>query len=122
MMITGLTPLVPHINAGKLRVLAVGSAKRLAIMPNVPTVAETVKGFQATQWYGVAVPAQTPRETVAALNSALHKAMSGADVKERLAAGGADPLTSTPEAFGAHIRGEIARWAPVVKAVGAEAQ
>ncbi|HEX2828620.1 MAG TPA: tripartite tricarboxylate transporter substrate binding protein [Burkholderiales bacterium] len=122
MMITGLTPLVPHINAGKLRVLAVGSAKRLAIMPDVPTVGETVKGFQATQWYGVAVPAQTPRETVAALNSALHKALSGADVKERLAAGGADPLTSTPEAFGAYIRSEIARWAPVVKAVGAQAQ
>jgi tripartite-type tricarboxylate transporter receptor subunit TctC len=122
MMITGLTPLVPHIKAGKLRVLAVGSARRLAIMPDVPTVGETVRGFQATQWYGIAVPAQTPRETVAALNTALHKAMSGADVKERLAAGGADPLLSTPEAFGAHIRSEIARWAPVVRAVGAQGE
>jgi tripartite-type tricarboxylate transporter receptor subunit TctC len=122
MMVTGLTPLVPHINAGKLRVLAVGSANRLAIMPNVPTVGETVKGFQATQWYGIAVPSQTPRDVVAALNAALHKAMGGADVKERLAAGGAEPLTSTPEAFGAHIRTEIARWAPVVKAVGARGE
>jgi tripartite-type tricarboxylate transporter receptor subunit TctC len=122
MMLTGLTPLVPHIKAGRLRVLAVGSSKRLPIMPNVPTVGETVKGFQATQWYGIAVPAQTPPDTITALNAALNKAMSGSDVKERLAAGGADPLTSTPEAFAAHIRSEIARWAPVVKAVAVESQ
>ena len=120
MMLTGLTPLMPHIEAGKLRVLAVGSDKRLIILPNVPTVGETVKGFQATQWYGIAVPAQTPREVVMALNAALQKAMSGSDVKERLAAGGADPLTSTPEAFGAHIRSEIVRWTPVIKAVGVD--
>jgi tripartite-type tricarboxylate transporter receptor subunit TctC len=120
MMITGLTPLMQHINAGKLRVLAVGSAKRLPILPQVPTVEETVKGFQATQWYGIAVPAQTPRDVVITLNAAIGKAMSGADVKERLTADGADPLTSTPEAFGAYIRSEIVRWAPVVKAVGVE--
>ncbi|MCE9640668.1 MAG: tripartite tricarboxylate transporter substrate binding protein [Betaproteobacteria bacterium] len=120
MMLTGLTPLMPHIEAGKLRVLAVGSEKRLAIMPGVPTVGETVTGFQATQWYGIAVPAQTPRDVVMTLNAALQKAMSGNDVKERLAAGGADPLTSTPEAFGAYIKSEIVRWAPVIKAVGAD--
>ncbi|HWP90343.1 MAG TPA: tripartite tricarboxylate transporter substrate binding protein [Burkholderiales bacterium] len=120
MMLTGLTPLMPHIEAGKLRVLAVGSDKRLTILPNVPTVGETVKGFQATQWYGIALPAQTPREVVMALNAALQKAMSGNDVKERLAAGGADPLTSTPEAFGAYIKSEIVRWAPVIKAVGVD--
>ncbi|MEO8442386.1 MAG: tripartite tricarboxylate transporter substrate binding protein [Betaproteobacteria bacterium] len=120
MMITGLTPLVQHINAGKLRVLAVGSAKRLPLMPQVPTVQETVKGFEATQWYGIAAPAQTTRDVVTTLNAAIGKAMSGADVKERLTADGADPLTSTPEAFGAYIRSEIVRWAPVVKAVGVE--
>lgn len=120
MMITGLTPLVPHINAGKLKALAVGSAKRLDIMPNVPTIGETVKGYEATQWYGIALPANTPRDTVARLNAAIVKAMAGPDVKERLAAGGAVPLTSTADELGAYIKSEISRWAPVVKAVGVE--
>jgi len=122
MMITGLAPLVPHISAGKIRALAVGSRKRLPIMPNVPTIGETVKGYEATQWYGIAVPGQTPSSVVMALNAAIVKSMSGADVKERLAAGGADPLTSTPEAFAQFIRSEIARWAPVVKAVNPESR
>ena len=120
MMITGLTPLVPHISAGKLRVLAVGSSKRLPIMPNVPTIGETVKGYEATQWYGIAAPAHTPGDIIAKLNAAIVKSMSGSDVNDRLAAGGAVALTSTPDAFGRYIRTEIARWAPVVKAVAAE--
>jgi len=122
LMITGLTPLVPHISAGKLRVVAVGSAKRLDIMPNVPTIGETVKGYEATQWYGIAVPAKTHREVIVRLNGAIAKAMSGADVRERLAAGGAVPLTSSADELGSYIRSEIARWAPVVKAVASEAR
>lgn len=122
MMITGLTPLVPHINSGKLKVLAVGSAKRLDIMPAVPTIGETVKGYEATQWYGVAVASKTPRDIVDRLNTAIIKGMAGADVKEKLAAGGAVPLTSNPAELGKYIRSEIARWAPVVKAVGNDAQ
>jgi tripartite-type tricarboxylate transporter receptor subunit TctC len=122
MMVTGLTPLMPHIEAGKLRVLAVGSEKRLAVLPNVPTVSETVRGYEATQWYGIAVAAQTPPDIIATLNTAIQKAMSGNDVKERLAAGGADPRTSTPEVFGNYVRSEIKRWAPVIKAVGVDSQ
>lgn len=120
MMITGLTPLIPHISAGKLRILAVGNKMRLAILPEIPTIGETVKGYEVTQWYGLTVPAQTPREIVAKLNASVVKVMAGSDVKERLAAGGADPLTSTPEAFGKFIQDEINRWAPVIKAVGAQ--
>ncbi len=118
MMITGLTPLVPHISAGKLRILAVGNKKRLDILPNVPTIGETVKGYEVTQWYGLTVPAQTPREIISKINASVVKVMASSDVKERLAAGGADPLTSTPEAFGKFIQDEIKRWAPVIKAVG----
>lgn len=120
MMITGLLPLVPHISAGRIRILAVGSDKRLPIMPKVPTIGETVKGYKVTQWYGIAVPVQTSRNIVATLNAAIVKSMSGSDVRERLAAGGADPLTSTPEEFSQFIKNEITRWAPVVKAAGIE--
>lgn len=122
LMITGLTPLVPYISAGKLRVVAVGSAKRLDIMPQVPTIGESLKGYEATQWYGIAVPAKTHRDIIARLNAAIAKSMSGADVRERLAAGGAVPLTSSADELGAHIRREIARWSPVVKWVAAEAR
>jgi len=117
MMITGLTPLMPHISAGRLRLLAVGNPKRLAILPKVPTIGESLKGYEVTQWYGIAVPAQTPREIIARLNKGITTLMAENDVREKLSAGGADPLTSTPEAFGTFIRTEIARWAPVVKAV-----
>ncbi len=103
-----------------MRILAVGNKKRLAILPDVPTVGETVKGYEVTQWYGLAVPAQTPRDIVSKLNTSVIKVMAGNDVKERLAAGGADPLTSTPEAFGKFVQDEINRWAPVIKAVDAQ--
>lgn len=117
MMITGLPPLISHISAGKLRLLAVGNEKRLTIMPKVPTMGESLKGYKVTQWYGLTVPAQTPKEAISRLNKGIVTLMAENSVKERLAAGGADPLTSTPEAFGKFIRTEIARWAPVVKAV-----
>jgi tripartite-type tricarboxylate transporter receptor subunit TctC len=120
MMITGLTPLMPHISAGKLRILAVGNKKRLTILPGVPTIGETVKGYEVTQWYGLAVPVQTPRDIVSKLNTSVIKVMTGNDVKERLAAGGANPLTSTPEAFGKFVQEEINRWAPVIKAVNVQ--
>ena len=118
MMITGLTPLVPHINAKRLRLLAVGSPKRLEILPNIPTVSETVPRYVVTQWYGIAAPTKTPRAIIDRLNTAVVKTMGRNDVKERLSAGGAIPLTSTPEEFGKFIQSEIARWAPVIKAVG----
>lgn len=120
MMITGMPALMPHVKTGRLRLLAVGTAKRLTIMPELPTIAEAgVPGYEATQWYGILAPAATPREIIVKLNTEIVKVLRRADVKERLAADGAVTVGNTPEQFGAHIKAEIARWAPVVKASGA---
>ena len=120
MMITGMAALMPHIKSGKLRPLAVGTAKRLAVLPDVPTINEAgVPGYEATQWYGILAPAATPRDIVLKLNAETVKALRQPDVRERLAADGTVPVGNTPEEFGAHIKTEIARWAPVVKASGA---
>jgi len=121
MMITGMPAVVPHVRSGKLRPLAVGTAKRLALMPELPTIAEAgVPGYEATQWYGVLAPAGTPREIVMKLNAEMIKALTRPDVRDKLAADGAIPVGDTPEEFGAHIKAEIARWAPVVRASGAK--
>jgi tripartite-type tricarboxylate transporter receptor subunit TctC len=120
MMITGMPAVMPHLRSGKLRPLAVGTAKRLALMPELPTIAEAgVPGYEATQWYGVLAPAATPREIVMKLNAEMIKALARPDVRDKLAADGAIPVGDTPEEFGAHIKAEIARWAPVVRASGA---
>ena len=120
MMITGMPAVMPHVRSGRLRMLAVGNAKRLTSMPEVPTIAESgVPGYDATQWYGVLAPAGTPRDIVMKLNAEMKKALARTDVREQLAADGTVPVGNTPEEFGAHIKAEIARWAPVVKATGA---
>jgi tripartite-type tricarboxylate transporter receptor subunit TctC len=121
MMITGMTALMPHVKSGKLKLLGVATLKRLPSMPDVPTIAETgVPGFDANQWYGVLAPAATPRDIVMKLNTEIVRILRRPDVKERLAADGAEPIGNTPEEFGAFIKTEIARWAPVVKASGAK--
>ncbi len=120
MMITGMPALMPHVKTGRLRLLAVGTAKRLTVMPELPTIAEAgVPGYEATQWYGILAPAATPREIIAKLNTEIVKVLRRADVKSRLAADGAETVGNTPEQFSAHIKAEIARWAPVVRASGA---
>ena len=121
MMITGMPAVMPHTRSNRLRLLAVGNTKRLALLPDVPTIAESgVPGYDATQWYGVLAPAGTPRELVMRLNAEMTKALARPDVREKLAADGAIPVGNTPEEFGALIKAEIARWAPVVKASGAQ--
>ena len=121
MMITGMPAVIPHTRSGRLRLLAVGNARRIALLPDVPTIAESgVPGYDATQWYGVLAPAGTPRELVMKLHVEMTKALTRPDVRDKLAADGAIPVGNTPEEFGAHIKAEIARWAPVVKASGAK--
>jgi len=110
---------LPHIKAGKLRPLAVTSAKRSDALPDVPTLAEAgVPGYESVQWYGVLAPAGTPRDIVARLHTEIAKSLRSGDVRERLAADGAEPVGSTPEEFAAFIRAEIDKWAKVAKAAG----
>lgn len=119
-LFTGVPALLPHIKAGKMRALAVSSPKRLALLPDVPTVAESgiagTKGFEADQWYGLVAPAGTPADVVAVLNQHVNKALTSEEVRARLASEGAEATPATPQAFGELIAQEIPRWGKVVKA------
>ena len=120
-MITGALPLLPHIKSGKLRALAVASPKRLAILPDVPTIAESgYPGFAAVQWYGLFVPAATPKEIVAKINRDAVRALKDPAVAERLASEGAEPVGDTPEQFGAFVKSEIELWGKVIRESGAK--
>ena len=120
MTMAGVPALMPHIRSGKLRAIGVATRKRMTVLPEVPTIAESgVPGFEANQWYGVLTQAAVPRDIVMKLNTEIVKILNRADVKNRLAADGAEPAANTPEQFSEFIKTEIARWAPVVKASGA---
>ncbi|HQQ68913.1 MAG TPA: tripartite tricarboxylate transporter substrate binding protein [Alicycliphilus sp.] len=103
----------------RMKLLAVTTARRMSLYPDVPTLAETVMpGFEAGAWQGVMVPAATPAAVVQRLNAEINKALQSTDVRGKLAVQGAEPLGSTPEEYGAYVRKELARWAGVVKATG----
>ena len=110
--ITGL----PHVRSGRLRGLGVTSAKRSAVAPDLPTLAEAgVPGYEATQWYGVLAPAGTARDLISRLHGELTRVLQLADVKSRFAADGVEVVGDTPEQFGRHIRAEIVKWAKVAR-------
>ncbi len=112
--------LMPHVKAGKLRALAVGTLVRSAVYPDLPTIAESgYPGFEARAWQGIAGPAGLPPDVVRQIQSAIAKVMALPDVRARLVEGGLDPIVSTPEEFGEFIRAEIAKWSKVAKDVGA---
>ncbi|MBS0509440.1 MAG: tripartite tricarboxylate transporter substrate binding protein [Proteobacteria bacterium] len=103
----------------RMKLLAVTTARRMSLFPDVPTLAETVMpGFEAGAWQGVMVPAGTPAAVVQRLNAEINKALQSADVRDKLAVQGAEPLGSTPEEYGTYVRKELAGWATVVKATG----
>ena len=102
--------------------LALVAPQRSAALPDVPTVAEAgLREFEVTTWYGVLAPAGTPRSIVMRLNGELVKIMHSPELKEKLAATGTDPLTSTPEEFAAYIKSEIAKWGDVIRKAGVKA-
>ncbi|HTO47883.1 MAG TPA: tripartite tricarboxylate transporter substrate binding protein [Burkholderiales bacterium] len=112
--------LMPHVKAGKLRALAVGTLVRSAVYPDLPTIAESgYPGFEARAWQGIAGPAGLPPDIVRQLQSAIARVMAMPDVRARLVEGGLDPIVSTPEEFGEFIRAEIAKWSKLAKDVGA---
>jgi tripartite-type tricarboxylate transporter receptor subunit TctC len=118
----GIPAAAPHIKAGRLRALAVVAPQRSSALPEVPTVAEAgLADFEVTTWYGVLVPAGTPRAVITRLNAELVKVMHAPELKEKLAAMGTDPLTSTPEEFAAYIKSEIAKWGDVIRKSGVKA-
>jgi tripartite-type tricarboxylate transporter receptor subunit TctC len=110
----------PQVKAGRLRALAVSSTERSAIAPDVPTVADTIPGFEATSWHGVFAPAGTPKPIVDKMAAEMKRILELPDVKDKLFEIGAVASPMTPEDFGKFIDGERAKWADVVKASGAK--
>ena len=110
---------LPQVKQGRLRPLAVTSSKRITLMPELPTVAESgVPGYEVTAWYGVSAPAKTPPAVVERLNSEMLRALKLPDVREQLKSQGADPVGSTPAQYSAFMQNEISKWAKVIAAAG----
>lgn len=118
---SSIPTLIGHIKGGKMRALAVTSARRADDLPQVPTIAESgYKGFEAVTWFGIAGPANLPKEIVAKLNADINKALQTPDLQKKLGDQGADVAGSTPEQFAKLIRDDIARWGKIVKESGAK--
>jgi tripartite-type tricarboxylate transporter receptor subunit TctC len=122
MMIDTINTVAPYAKENRLRALAIAIPRRSALLPDVPTLEQAAKlpGFEMSAWQGVVVPAGTSPEIVARLNAEVNKALQGADLRARLAAGGSEPLGGTAEQYAAYIRSELGRWAKVVRDSGAK--
>jgi tripartite-type tricarboxylate transporter receptor subunit TctC len=122
-LIAGVLTTKPQVDAGTVRGLAVTGLKRVEGLPDVPTVAEAgVANYEALQWYGLLAPAGTPAPIIARLHAETAKAVRSAEMKERLAADGADPVGNTPAEFAAHIKEEMRKWAEVARGAKIEPQ
>ncbi|MCC7414352.1 MAG: tripartite tricarboxylate transporter substrate binding protein [Gammaproteobacteria bacterium] len=118
LMFPAVPSVLPYHKAGRLRGLGVTSPRRHPSAPELPTMAETLPGFESRSWIGVLMPAGTPRDIVTRVNAVLVKLVGSTEVRQALIAQGADPETNTPEEFARYIRQEVARAARVVKAAG----
>ena len=115
----GVPNALPNLNNGKLRALGVSTAKRYAELPDVPAIAETVPGYDATVWLGLLAPPGTPRDVVQKINAAIVKALSQPDARKLMSSAGVDVATSSPEEFGQLMQTELERWGKVVRETGA---
>lgn len=119
LMFNSMPSVLPHVRTGKLKGLAVGSAKRSPAAPEIPTVAESgVPGFEYVTWYGIFAPANTPRSVVMKLNAAIVKMLGEPDMGQRLASQGAEPAPSSPEQLAKYMHAEYERWRTVIKSAG----
>jgi tripartite-type tricarboxylate transporter receptor subunit TctC len=119
-LVSTMPTAVPHVQSGRLRALAVASLQRASALRDVPTFDESgYRGFEASAWNAVLVPAGTPNDVVTRLNAAIVKIVQTPDIREKLAAQGAEPVGDTPEQFAAYLRAELTKWAKVAKASGA---
>jgi len=113
---------IGHVKGGRLRAIAVTTARRSVATPDLPTIGELgLKGYDVGSWYGLLAPTGTPKDVVVRVNAEVHKVLKFPDVKQRLDAGGFEALTSTPEEYGAFLRGEVEKWAKIIKAAGIRA-
>ena len=123
MIFSGVPALIPHIQSGRIRAIAIGSLKRFPAIPNVPTFDESgVKGYEATTWFGLMAPAKTPKDIVARFNVEVDKIIKSAELKERFVNEGLEPMGGSPEAFAKFIRSEIDKYAKVIKVANVPGQ
>ncbi|MBX9905914.1 MAG: tripartite tricarboxylate transporter substrate binding protein [Burkholderiales bacterium] len=121
LMFNNMLSAMPQVKNGRLRAIAVTSTKRSAAAPELPTIAETVPGYEASGWYAALAPAATPRELITRLNNDMNRVMKMPDVTQRLAGDGVEAVGITAEQFGAYLRSEITKWGKVVQTSGAKA-
>ena len=123
MMIDTINTILPYVKDNRLRALAIAIQRRSAALPDVPTLEEAANlpGFEMSAWQGIVVPSATPKDIVAKLNAEINKAVQNPDLRQRLAAQGAEPLGGTSEHYAEYIRTELLRWTKVVKDSGARA-
>jgi tripartite-type tricarboxylate transporter receptor subunit TctC len=115
-----LVSAMPHIKSGRLKGLAVTSEKRSPAAPEIPAMAETLPGFEAASWYGIVVPAQTPRAVIAKLHGAIDKALREQEVRQRFLSLGGDIQSGGPEVLGKIMRGGTAKWGKLVAEIEAQ--
>jgi tripartite-type tricarboxylate transporter receptor subunit TctC len=115
MLITGYSGAVPHIKSGKLRALAATGPKRMAAAPELPTIGETVPGYEVLSWYGIFAPARTPSAIISRLHGELAAMVKRPEIIERLVSLGIEPEGNSPQEFAAQVKSEIAKWGKVVK-------
>jgi tripartite-type tricarboxylate transporter receptor subunit TctC len=122
-MFNALHAVLPQVKAGKISAIAVGGPKRSPVAPDIPTVAESgYPDFDVDFWYGLLAPAATPREIIAKLNQDITQILNMPEMRETLSSQGLQPVTGTPEQFGALIKDDLARWANVIRAAGITAE
>ena len=118
-MFANILSVLPQVQNGRLRALAITSAKRSTVTPGLSTIAETYPGFESGSWYALFAPSGTPKEAVARVHDAVTRAMQLPEVRDKFIAQGAEPLSGTPQDAAAYTRAEVAKWGRVVKASGA---
>jgi tripartite-type tricarboxylate transporter receptor subunit TctC len=119
LMISSMLATLPHVRAGKLRIIALTTARRSQALPEVPTIAESgVPGYDATLWYGILAPARTPDAIIKRMNGELGTALRNPDVVEKLSSQAVEPHHTSPEQFAALVRTELAKWSKVIRASG----
>jgi tripartite-type tricarboxylate transporter receptor subunit TctC len=123
-MMGSMLSILPHVKSGRLRAYGVTGLRRVSTAPDIPTISEAgLPGYQAIQWFGIFVPASTPKEVVSRLYGAYSRAVGDPAVRKQLLTDGAEPhVSKSPEEFAAFVRGEVAKWAKVVKAAGIKQQ
>jgi tripartite-type tricarboxylate transporter receptor subunit TctC len=114
-LFTAATQTLPHVKSGKLRLLGVTSARRAAMFPDVPAIAESLPGYEATVWYGVFGPAGMPKELTAFLNAQIHRAMTLPEVRKRMDDIGVEIINQSPEQFLATMRRDTATWDKLIR-------